>query len=222
LSRATMDRGALYAVCAVLRSVPHDVFRGVSYKTPGTIWMAGRAHVAGRGDQATLDFQLPQTLEFGAAYRLTPQLTLVAQSRWVEFSAFEDTELRFARRPFLNQAAVNQARDRFRLGGGLQYVLCPGVTLQVGFSWERWAIKSASLAPTLHDHTEYYLFPAGITIEHGLWQLHVMAGQAYTESRRVKVQQNPFFAGRYSLDQAIFGLQVTRRFGVTEQSEPQL
>jgi len=156
----------------------------VSYKTPGTIWMAGRAHVAGRGDQATIDFQLPQTLEFGAAYRLTSHLTFVAQSRWVEFSAFEDTELRFARRPFLNRSAVSDARDRFRLGGGVQYVLWPGATLQVGFSWERWAIKAASLAPTLHDHTEYYLFPTGITIERGLWQVHLMAGRAWDGERK--------------------------------------
>jgi len=47
-------------------------------------------------------------------------------------------------------------------------------------------------------------------------------GPAYTESRRVRVQQNPFFAGRYSLDQAIFGLQVTRRLGMMEQSESPL
>jgi long-subunit fatty acid transport protein len=172
--------------------------------------------VAGRGDNARVDFQFPQVLEFGAAYRLTDHFTVVTQARWTEFSAFEDTELRFARRTFLNRTAVNDARDRFRLGGGVQYLLFPGVTLQVGFSWERWAIKSSSLAPTLPDLTEYYMFPVGISLDRGSWQIDLSAGQSYTESRHVTAERNPFFAGRYALDQAIFCTQITYRLGKSE------
>jgi long-subunit fatty acid transport protein len=192
---------------------------GVSYKTPGTIFMFGNARVAGGGDDARIDFQFPQQLEFGVAYRVTDRLTVTAQARWAEFSVFEDTSLRFDERSFLNRSAVNDARDRFRLGAGLQWVIFPGITWQVGFSWERWAIKSSSLAPTLPDWTEYYMFPMGITIERGLWEIHVLAGQSYAESRPVSASQNPFFSGRYALDQAIFGLQFTRKFGGSDSSE---
>jgi hypothetical protein len=87
------------------------------------------------------------------------------------------------------------------------------VTLQVGFSWERWAIKSSSLAPTLPDWTEYYMFPAGISIDRGSWQIDLSAGQSYCESRHVTADTNPFFPGRYALDQAIFSVQVTYRLG---------
>jgi len=177
--------------------------------------MFGNARVAGRGDNATVNFQLPQIIEFGAAYRFTSRLTVVAQGSWIEFSVFEDTQLKFKHRTFLNQAAVNDARDRFRVGAGLQYVLYPGVTVQVGFSWERWAIKSSSLAPTLFDLTQYLMFPAGISIDRGPWQIHVAVGQSYAESRRVTADRNPFSPGRYSLDQAVFGMQVTYRFGRT-------
>lgn len=207
----------VFATLGLLYTPTPKLSLGIGYKTPGTIFMFGNARVAGRGDNARVDFQFPQVLEFGAAYHFTDRLTVVAQGRWAGISAFEDTELRFDQRTFLNRTAVNDARDRFRLGGGVQYVLFPGVTFQVGFSWERWAIKSSSLAPTLFDLTEYYMFPVGISIDRGSWQIDLSAGQSYTESRRVIAERNPFFPGRYALDQAIFCAQVTYRLGKREQ-----
>lgn len=208
----------IFGTLGILYTPTPKLSLGLSYKTPGTIFMFGNARVAGRGDNVKVDFQFPQTLEFGAAYRVTKRLTVVAQARWAEFSAFEDTSLKFAHRKFLDRAAVEDARDRFRLGAGVQFVLFPGVTLQTGFSWERWAIKSSSLAPTLPDFTESYLFPAGITIEHGSWEIHLAAGQSHVENRHVTQSQNSFFPGRYSLDQAIFAVQVTRLLGGSEET----
>lgn len=203
----------VFGTVGVLYQPTPNLNLGLSYKTPGTIFMFGNARVAGGGDDATVHFELPQSIEFGLAYHFTDRFTVVLQARWTQFSVFEDTRLEFENRTFLNRTAVNKARDRFRLGGGIQYVVFPGVTLQVGFSWERWAINSSSLAPTLPDVTEYFMFPVGVTIERGAWQVHLVAGQGYTESRRVSREQNPFFPGRYSLDQGIFGVQVTRLLG---------
>jgi long-chain fatty acid transport protein len=190
-----------------------DLTLGLSYKTPGTIFMFGNARIAGQGDDARLYFQLPQSLEFGLAYRLFQSLTVTAQARWTEFSVYEDSRLKFDQRQFLNRPAADDARDRFRLGAGLQYKVFPWMTLQVGFSWEQWALTESSLSPTLPDLTEYYVFPAGVTIERGVWKVHLLGGWSYVESRRVTAERNPFFPGRYSLDQAIFGLQVTRLLG---------
>lgn len=211
----------IFGTLGILYTPTPQLSLGVGYKTPGTVFMFGNARVAGGGDDAKVEFQLPQQVEFGGAYRLTDRLTVVAQARWTEFSVFEDTTLKFDERKFLNRTAVNDARDRFRLGAGLQFVLFPGVTLQTGFSWERWAIKASSMAPTLPDLTEYYMFPSGVTIERGLWQIHLAAGQSYTESRRITADRNPFFPGRYALDQAIFAFQVTRFLGQnSEEAAP--
>ena len=60
------------------------------------------------------------------------------------------------------------------------------------------------------------MFPVGISIDRGSWQIDLSAGQSYTESRRVTAERNPFFAGRYALDQAIFCAQVTYRLGKSE------
>jgi long-subunit fatty acid transport protein len=158
---------------------------------------------------------------FDLAYRLFPSLIVTAQARWTEFSAYEDSRLKFDQRSFLNRPAADEARDRFRLGAGLQYKVFPWMTLQVGFSWEQWALTESSLSPTLPDLTEYYMFPAGVTIKQGAWKIHLLGGWSYVESRHVTADKNPFFPGRYSLDQAIFGLQVTRLLGATPTTSGQ-
>lgn len=184
---------------------------GVGYKTPGTIFMFGNARVAGRGDNATVDFQIPQILEFGVAYHVTDRLTFVAQGRWAEFSVFENTHFDFEHRDFLDSNAVADARDRLRIGGGVQYKLLPELTIGMGFSWERWAIASSSLSPLLPDNTDH-LFGFGLGWQHGLWRADLMGGLSYTETRRISATRNSFFHGRYSLDLSLFGVQLTRQF----------
>jgi|GEM_PF-5833653 len=206
----------IFGTLGILYSPTPDLNIGFSYKTPGSIFMFGNARVAGRGDDAFVKFQLPQTITLGASYRVTQRLTVVVQGRWAEFSVFEDTRLEFDQRTFLNRPAANDVRDRFRLGAGIQYLLLPGVHFRIGFSWEKWALKENSLSPTLPDLTEFYSPAAGLSVERGSWRFSFLGGYAYVEGRRVKASRNPFFPGHYTLDQAIFGLQVTRLFG----SEP--
>jgi hypothetical protein len=98
-------------------------------------------------------------------------------------------------------------------------VSLPGVTFNVGFSWERWAIKSNSLAPTLPDNTDY-LLPFGFNIAYGAWQIDLTGGLSYQESRKVTADRNPFFPGRYSLDQPISGIQFTYNFGGDSTDTP--
>lgn len=202
----------VFATAGLLYTPTPSLSLGLSYKTPGAIFMFGNARVAGQGDNTMVTFRVPQSVELGLAYHLTDRLTVVAQARWTDFSVFEETRLDFDHRSFLDRNAVGDARDRIRLGGGIRYALLPGVTFNFGFSWERWAIKANSLSPNLPDNTDY-LFPFGFTIERGLWQVDLLGGLSYIESRRVTADRNPFFPGRYALDQPIAGIQFTRKFG---------
>jgi long-subunit fatty acid transport protein len=78
----------VFGTLGVLSTPTSSLSLGIGYKTPGTVFMFGNARVAGRGDNTRVNFQLPQSLEFGFAYRLTDRLTVMAQARWTEFSAF--------------------------------------------------------------------------------------------------------------------------------------
>ncbi|MGE0823333.1 MAG: OmpP1/FadL family transporter [Candidatus Binatia bacterium] len=211
----------VFGTLGVLYSPTSKLNIGVAYKTPGSIFMFGNARVAGRGDDAYVKFQLPQTITLGMAYKATSRLTFTVQGRWAEFSVFEDTRLEFDERRFLNRPAANDARDRLRLGAGIQYVLFPGVTGQLGFSWEQWAIKANSLSPNLPDLTEYFAPAGGVTIRRGAWRIGIMLGYSYVETRRVSADRNPFFPGRYSLSQTIGGLQITRLLGESAQPTTQ-
>ena len=222
LGRLDLDtRGfGIFSTVGLLYTPTPQLNLGIGYKTPGIILMRGNARVAGRGDDVKVDFYTPQVLEFGAAYRLTQRLTVTSQMWWTQYSVFEKTNLQFDHATALNGPAVRDVRDRTRFGAGLHYALFRNVTLLAGFSWERWAIKAASLSPSLPDWTNYF-FAFGVNIDYGDWTFHITSGYAYAESRKVSAERNPFFAGRYRLDEypLLAGFQVTRRFGKDPSAE---
>lgn len=185
---------------------------GLTYKTPGNIWMFGNARVNGAADDSTVSFKIPQNLKLGFAYYLTDRLTITGQGSWTEYSAFEETHLRFDKRSFLNTSAVADAKDRWRVGGGFEYEFLPGIKFRAGMAYEPWAIKDSALAPTLADTTDI-IFPMGLSIEFRDWQIDFAGSLSHTETRRASRTENPNFAGRYGLDFTIFGLQVTRLLG---------
>jgi len=185
---------------------------GLTYKTPGNIWMFGNARVNGAADDSTVSFKIPQNLKLGFAYYLTDRLTVTGQGSWTEYSAFEDTHLRFDKHSFLNTSAVADAKDRWRVGGGFEYEFMPGIKFRASMAYEPWAIKDSSLAPTLADTTDI-IFPMGLSIERGDWQIDFAGSLSHSETRRASRTENPNFAGRYDLDFTIFGLQVTHLLG---------
>ena len=184
---------------------------GLAYKTPGHIWMFGNARINGRGDDSRVGFNIPQNVKLGFAYHLTERLTITGQGSWTQYSVFEQSRLRFKKRSFLDTRAVGDAKDRWRVGAGMQLEIMRGVKFRVGFSYEPWAIKDASLVPTLADTTDY-LFPIGLAIERSGWQIDLGGGASHTETRYATRDENPRAPGRYSLDYTVFGVQVTRLF----------
>ena len=190
---------------------------GVTYKTPGKIWMFGNARVCdGMGDDATVYFNIPQNVKFGFAYRITDRLTVVGQARWSQLSVFDETRVRFEDHTFLNQPAVGRAKDRWRMGAGLTYQISKNLMLGVGFSYEPWAIKDDALKPTLADHTDFMVGFGG-QYTRGPWIFDVIGGMApHVETRRADVGENPTFPGRYDLGMNVFGFQMTRLLGPSE------
>ena len=189
---------------------------GLTYKTPGKIWMFGNARVDGGGDDATVYFNIPQNVKFGFAYRVTDRLTVVGQARWSHLSVFDETRVRFKKYTLLNQPAVGRAKDRWRTGAGLTYQISENLMLGVGFTYEPWAIKDDALKPTLADNTDMMVAFGG-QYKHGPWIFDVVGGMApHVETRRADVGENPSFPGRYDLAMNVFGFQMTRLLGPSE------
>ena len=185
---------------------------GLTYKTPGKIWMFGNARVGGGGDDATVFFNIPQNVKIGFAYRVTERVTVLGQARWSHLSVFDETRIRFDKNTRLNQTAVERAKNRWRIGGGLLYDVCDWLTLATGVSYEPWAIEDDSLRPTLSDTTDVG-FSFGGQITRGPWIIDLVGGIMHTEDRRADPGENPYTPGRYSLEATMAGVQVTRLLG---------
>ena len=185
---------------------------GLTYKTPGKIWMFGNARVGGGGDDATVYFNIPQNVKIGFAYRVTERVTVLGQARWSHLSVFDETRIRFDKNTMLNQTAVERAKNRWRIGGGLLYDVCDWLTLATGVSYEPWAIEDDSLRPTLSDTTDVG-FSFGGQITRGPWIIDLVGGIMHTEDRRADPGENPYTPGRYSLEATMAGVQVTRLLG---------
>ena len=217
LGRLDLDvRGpGLFGTIGVMYQPTDRLNLGLTYKTPGKIWMFGNARVDGMGDDATVYFNIPQNVKFGFAYRITDRLTFVGQARWSHLSVFDETRVRFKKYTPLNQPAVGRAKDRWRLGTGLTYQVSESFMLGVGFSHEPWAIKDDALKPTLADNTDYMVAFGG-QYKHGAWIFDVIGGMGHLEPRRADVRENPAFPGRYDLGMNVFGFQMTRLLGPSE------
>ena len=202
----------IFGTLGVLYEATDRLSLGLTYKTRGKIWMFGNARVGGGGDDAQLNFNIPQNVKFGFAYKVTDRLTVTGQARWTQYSVFQDSRMRFEKRTFLNQNSVRAAKDRWRLGVGLQYEISDGIKLRYGFSYEPWAIKDRALSPLLADNTDY-MNGFGMSIERAPWIFDFGGGFTHTKRRFADVKENPLFPGKYSLDFPVFGFQVTRLLG---------
>ena len=217
LGRLDLDvRGpGVFGTVGVLYQPTDRLNLGLTYKTPGKIWMFGNARVDGSGDDATVYFNIPQNVKFGFAYRITDRLTFVGQARWSHLSVFDETRVRFEAHTPLNQTAVGRAKDRWRTGAGLTYQVSENFKLGVGFSYEPWAIKDDALKPTLADNTDFMVAFGGQYM-HGPWIFDVIGGMSHIEPRRADDRENPVFPGRYDLAMNVFGFQMTRLLGPSE------
>ena len=218
LGRLDLDvRGpGMFGTIGVMYQPTDRLNLGLTYKTPGKIWMFGNARVDGRGDDATVYFNIPQNVKFGFAYRITDRLTFAGQARWSHLSVFDETRVRFDKYTALNQPAVGRAKDRWRMGAGLTYQITENIMLGAGLSSEPWAIKDDALKPTLADHTDLMVAFGG-QYTHGPWIFDVIGGMGlHVETRRADARENPTFPGRYDLGMNVFGFQMTRLLGPSE------
>ena len=218
LGRLDLDvRGpGMFGTIGVMYQPTDRLNLGLTYKTPGKIWMFGNARVDGRGDDATVYFNIPQNVKFGFAYRITDRLTFAGQARWSHLSVFDETRVRFDKHTALNQPAVGRAKDRWRMGAGLTYQITENIMLGAGLSSEPWAIKDDELKPTLADHTDLMVAFGG-QYTHGPWIFDVIGGMGlHVETRRADARENPTFPGRYDLGMNVFGFQMTRLLGPSE------
>ena len=144
------------------------------------------------------------------------RLTVLAQSRWVDYPEFEKSVLHFKRNPELNHRLIPDARPGFRYGAGLEFQMTDDLVLRTGASREGWMMEPKSLSPLLYDITETSLSIGAGVRANPRWTFDFSLGTSLNEDRVVTADENPFFPGRYQLGNLAAGAMVTYHFGADD------
>ena len=194
---------------------------GVGYKAPGRVWLSGDADVGATDDEVEFDFHVPQQIEFGFAYHLTEATIFAAQSRWTNYTEFEDATIDFDRTDALDAPFVAAAKSRFRTGAGIETILASNLAVRFGFSTEPWMMEAKSLSPLLYDHSDYYFGFGALVKLNDQWRLTGIVSYVHSDDRVVTADEQTAFPGRYELELPITaGFQVDYRFSVPPPASP--
>lgn len=187
---------------------------GLSYRGRGIVFMSDDdARVGSLSEEVDIDLRTPDSVVFGVARALGPNLKLFAQGTWTNYPQFEKGVFEFKRNPALNQRFISDARSTFRYGAGLEYAVSEWARLRAGATREEWMMEGSSLSPLLYDTSDVMPMVGG-EIDSGSWTYSFDIGWMFTEDRQVTAQDQVNFPGRYRLRNLIGGgMAVTYRFG---------
>jgi long-subunit fatty acid transport protein len=187
---------------------------GLSYRSPGIVYMNGGGTVGGQNDDVAIDFHTPQNVIFGFAHQLTPRLMASAQATWTDYPNFEKGVFEFERHPQLNQPFISHARSTFRYGVGAEYAWADWLWLRGGVSREEWMIEPSSVSPLLYDTSDFMMM-IGLGVVHGQWVIDTNVGYAIMDDRVVTTADQASFPGRYQLEASPgITIGVTYRLGI--------
>ena len=191
---------------------PQTTF-GLSYRSPGVVYMRGGGKIAGQHEDVSIDFNTPQNVTFGVAHKLTARLLATAQATWTDYPNFENGIFEFNQHPQLNSRFIQRARSTFRYGAGAEYTWTDSLWLRAGISREEWMMQPSALSPLLYDTTDFMVM-VGIGLAQGHWLIDANVGYAIMNDRMVTTADQANFPGKYEIE-ATPGITIatTYRFG---------
>jgi long-subunit fatty acid transport protein len=191
---------------------PHPQWSlGLTYKTPGKLFLRGSVGVAGDRQDLHFDFHVPQQVIVGAAWQPLPALTLMVFGQWSDTSCFEKAIFRFQDTPALDTEFAPEAQDVFRWGLGIEYQVHERVALRGGVARGQNALENRSVSPLVYDINEL-IFGIGGGVDVGRWTFDLTGGYGVFDDRKINAGEARAFPGRFSLNGPVAFWQITRRF----------
>jgi long-subunit fatty acid transport protein len=201
----------IQGVVGILYTPLPDWRLGLTYKTPGRIFMKGSVGVAGDREDLRFTFHVPQQVFLGAAWHPTPCLALTAVGQWSDTSAFERSRFEFSRTPALNFAFAPKSHDVLRGGAGIEYQAHPRISLRAGFARNQAALEPRSVTPLVYD-VSGFIIGGGFGVDLGRWIVDLTSGVSVFDDRKINGNEARVFPGRYSSNGPVVYAQLTRRF----------
>jgi long-chain fatty acid transport protein len=193
---------------------PDDVWSiGLSYRTPGRVWMEGSDADPGGGRQdVDLEIQMPMSLQLGLERRLGKRLRIVSSVRWTDTSVFEHSNVDFEGIPAFKPSFVPKAKDEWRETLGARYAATERLELRAAVAYSNRIVGTTAVSPMVFDNDHYQLSAgAGYRIN-DTWTADFMAGVVPGADRDVKEAPGVAIAGRYETSGFVFILGLQRRY----------
>ena len=207
-----IDGFGMAGVVGLIYDLTAETKLGVSYRTPGIIYMSGDGEVGSAPDHIDLHLHLPQSVSFGFAHDLTPRLMLSASARWTDYPQFEEGQLDFHNNPPLSQGPFTSTRATFRYSAGAEYELMKEhIWVRGGVSREEWMMEASSLSPVIYDTTDT-LFGLGLGGSFENWTIDMVIGLPIIEERVISSLKNPAFPGNYDTSGGVAGISIAYNF----------
>jgi long-chain fatty acid transport protein len=163
-------------VTGITGLVAQSIFGGSNYST-----------------SAYTDIVLPQSIQFGYAFKPNHQWMLEADAAWYHWSDVQDLNVRFPAATANQQALLGNmggttnitplnARDAWSMSSGINYKVNERWQIRGGFWYEPWMIPEADFSPAFMDQSRYGLSSG--------------AGYALTSNLSIDVAYNAIFTHR--------------------------
>lgn len=199
------------ATLGVLWRFHPDWQAALTYKTPGKIYLRGSVGVAGKREDLHFDFDVPQQVLLGLAWRPRPALTLMAFGRWTDSSTFENSKFRFQDTPALDTPFAPETQDVYRWGLGAEWRVHPQGVLRAGIARGQNALEPRSVTPLLADFNDT-IFGGGGGVDVGAWTIDAAVGYGLFDDRKINAGEARAIPGRYAGGGPVVFWQLTRRF----------
>jgi long-subunit fatty acid transport protein len=209
-------RGAgVQANVGLTYAVSDRVRVGVSFRTPGMVWMNGDDRLpTGAKQDVELDLDLPAQIFVGLNADVTDRLHVGLCGRWTDSSTFSDSNFHFDATPAADVPYIGGATDEWRIAAGTSYALTETVTVAGGFSYADSIVPDSFVSPLLVDTGEWKI-TAGLAWEMpgflSGWTLDAVVGESPTEARNISASEAVIFPGRYNIGGQIYliGIRTT-------------
>jgi long-subunit fatty acid transport protein len=190
---------------------PHPDWQlGLTYKTPGKIYLRGTVGVGGQREDLHFDLDVAQQVAVSVAWHPHPRVTLMAFGQWTDSSAFERSVFRFQDTPALDVPLAPESQDIYRWGLGAEVRVHPQVVLRAGLARGQNALEPRSVSPLLVDWNDL-IIGAGGGVDLGRWTIDLTGGVGIFDDRKINAGEARAFPGRFGASGPVVLWQVTYR-----------
>ena len=163
------------------------------------------------GDIST-SFKVPQSVNFGVAYRPIENLELEADGLWVNWSKFK--EIRIKLPDMTDKVSPENYNDTFTVSVGVDYKLpAYNAAVRVGYIYDPTPIPAESLTAQLPDANRHDL-TAGGSYSFGDYDVHLGLLWVLPESRKTSdAMYAPIHKGTYEIQALVTTLTLGGHFG---------